>query len=357
MSGFLGMLIPGVSGGLPPVTPSTYIAYGGSTTSKRITVYNWDSFTGFGSAFTTPTIPYEIHKVSFVPDNSIFSACFWEAPNFYVWRWSSLGFGTRYANPGSLVNPLTTGVSSFNWTNAVDALLTVNQSNPITPQAWRWTSSGGFGSKYSNGAAITTSSTARGTALSSDNAYFAVGMYDLAKVALYPWASGFGTRFANPSSIPVGNTGVKGVSFNPITNDLVVGTSASPFVFVYPVTSAGFGTKYAAPSVVLNTAVTSTKFSPDGASVATVNTGTPAVNAYQWGAGFGTKYANPAVLPPYGYSMDWSASTNAIATGQQTAVPYTSVYQWSASGFGAKYSNPSTVPGVAASVSFSNQSR
>jgi hypothetical protein len=358
MSGFLGMIIAGgASGGTPPVTPSAFIAYGGQTTSKRITVYGWDSSAGFGSAFTTPTIPAEIHQVSFVPDNSTFSASFWVAPYFYVWQWSSLGFGTRYADPGSVLNPASSGPAGFSWTTNLDALLTLNNSAPSNPQAWAWSAASGFGSKYSNGSVL---ASGRGVTLNADSTLVAFQQFATPWIALYPWSSssGFGTKYANPSTLPNGLPPPEaGISFNKVTNDFICGSNASPFVFAYPVTSAGFGTKYANPASALNSPVYSTKFSADGASVATVNNGTPAVNAYQWGAGFGTKYANPAVLPPYGYSMDFSSTSNAIATGQKTASPYTSVYQWSTSGFGAKYSDPGTAPGVAATVSFGNQSR
>jgi hypothetical protein len=356
MSGFLGLIIAGgASGGTPPVTPSAFIAYGGATTSKRITVYGWDSSAGFGSAFTTPTIPAEIHQVSFVPDNSTFSASFWVAPYFYVWQWSSLGFGTRYSDPGSPLNPASSGPAGFSWTKNLDALLTINNNAPSNPQAWAWSNSSGFGSKYSNGSVL---ASGRGVTLNADSTLVAFQQYASPWIALYPWSSGFGTKYANPSTLPSGLPPPEaGISFNKVTNDFICGTNATPFVFAYPVTSAGFGTKYANPASALGSPVYSTKFSADGASVATVNNGTPAVNAYQWGAGFGTKYANPAVLPPYGYSMDFSSTSNAIATGQKTASPYTSVYQWSTSGFGAKYSDPGTIPGVAATVSFGNQSR
>jgi hypothetical protein len=86
MSGFLGMMFPGGgSGGLPPITPSTYIAFGGTTAAKRISVYGWDSTAGFGSLFTTPSIPNNINQVSFVRDNSVFSASFAAAPCALPW--------------------------------------------------------------------------------------------------------------------------------------------------------------------------------------------------------------------------------------------------------------------------------
>ena len=355
MSGFLGMMFQGGSG----ISPSDYIGYGGATTAKRITVYPWNTTTGFGTAYTTPTIAAEIHQVSFVPDNSNFSATMWVAPYFNIWQWSGLGFGTKYASPGSTLNPATNGPGNYSWTKNVDAFITTNNSGPSYPQAWAWSPSGGFGSKYANGSVL---SSGRGATINGDSTLVAFQTYNSPFVVLFPWSSGFGTRYANPSVIP--NTGAisgppveGGISFNAVTNDLACGSTLTPFIYTYPVTSAGFGTKYANPSSALTSAVNGLRFSPNGAVIATVNSGTPAVNAYQWGAGFGTKYADPAALPTYGYSVDWSSTTNAIATGQKTASPYTSVFAWDTGGFGAKYSDPGTAPGVAATVSFGNQSR
>jgi len=367
MSGFLGMMFTGGGGSTPAVTPSAYIAYGGATTSKRITVYPWNSTSGFGTAFTTPSVTAEVHEVSFVTDNSNISASTWVAPYLNVWQWSGLGFGTKYADPASQLNPASNGPTGYTWTNNLNAILTVNNNVPSYPQAWAWSTASGFGSKYANGSLLTSGNTPRGITLNADSSQVAFQIFSSGgtpgnpaapAIALYPWSGGFGTRYASPSSLPAGYPlGEIAISFNKVTNDLICGTNTAPFLYAYPVTSAGFGTKYSNPSVALSTAVNSLKFSGDGATIATVNLGSPTVNAYQWGAGFGTKYANPVSAPAYAFSMDWSSTSNAIATGQKNANPYTAVFAWTSGGFGAKYSDPGTFPGTASYVSFANQSR
>lgn len=353
MSGFLGMF---AYGGAAPIPPSDYVGMGGATSAQRLAVYEWTDASGFGSKYTIPSIPAEIHQVSFVTNNSLFAASSWVAPYIAVWAWSSSGFGTQYSSPSSALNPSTGGMSGFNWTKSVDAMLAINNNPLIAPQAWAW--SNGFGTKYSNGSSI--SSNANGTAISYDNAYFATGLFGSPGIALYPWSAGFGTRFANPSSLPSGNVSAEGgISFNSINNDLAVGTSASPYVFVYPVTSSGFGSKYANPSTLPSSSTNGLRYSPDGQTIATVNSGSPYVNAWAWSGGFGTKYSNPATLPPAStYCVDFSNNSSSIITGRKTLTPFVTAYSWStASGFGTQYSDPASAPGAVASVAFSNQSK
>jgi len=355
MSGFLGMFAYG--GAAAPIPPSDYVGMGGSTVAQRLAVYKWTDASGFGSKYTIPSIPAEIHEVSFVTDNSLFAASSWVSPYIAVWAWSSSGFGTQYSSPSSPLNPSAGGISGFNWTKSVDAMLLTNVSPTVAPQAWAW--SGGFGSKYSNGSSISTSS-ARGTAISSDSAYFAAGLFGSPGIALYPWASGFGTRFANPSSLPAGNVAPEGaISFNPTNNNLAVGTSSSPYIFVYPVTSSGFGTKYSDPSTLPSSSINGLRYSPDGKAIATVTSGSPYVSVWAWSSGFGSKYSDPATLPPVStYTVDFSNNSASIITGRKTSSPFVTAYPWSStSGFGTKYSDPASAPGITASVAFSNQSK
>jgi hypothetical protein len=360
MSGFLGMMFPGGgSGGLPPVTPSTYVAFGGATTGKLITVYNWNSSSGFGSAFTTPSISAQIHQVSFVPDNSIFSASFWVAPYFYVWQWSTLGFGTRYANPSSVLNPSNAGPTNYSWTKNLDALISGNNNAPSYPQAWRWSNATGFGSKYANGPALNSTGTANAMALNSDSTQVAFTHTQSPGVSLFPWSSstGFGSKYANPATIPVGRSAEGCTTFNAVTNDLAIGLNTSPFVAAYAVTSAGFGSKYANPASFIGGTVYATRFAPNGAAIAIGCNITPAaLKVYQWGAGFGSLYSSPSITVPV-IAADWSSTTDAVSAGNNTSSPYVSVYPWTSGGFGAKYADPSVAPGTVYNIAFSNQSR
>ncbi len=83
-------------------------------------------------------------------------------------------------------------------------------------------------------------------------------------ITVYPWTSGtgFGTKYADPSSLP-GNSNMA-VTFSPDGADIVVGDfSTSPYIFGYPWTSgSGFGTKYADPSTTPTNGGKKVAFSP-----------------------------------------------------------------------------------------------
>jgi hypothetical protein len=359
MSGFLGVLFPGGgSGGLPPVTPSVYLAYGGGTASKRISIYNWDSSTGFGSIFANSSIANTINQVSFVRDNSLFSASFGVPPYFSVWQWSGLGYGTQYSSPASSLNPSGDGPAGFTWTNAVDAILTSNTVTSSFPQAWAWNKTTGFGTKYSNGSGLNPAANTSGLALNGDNTQVAFSQNTAPPIHLFPWssASGFGTKYANPTST-VGLVPRAGcIAFNAITNDIVVGGNGTVKVSAYSAGPTGLGTKYSDPSGFLG-AVFSVRFNPNGSAISFGNNNSPkSLQIYQWGAGFGSLYSGPNLSQTV-TSADWSSTGTEIASSQSFTSPYTSVFAWTLSGVGSAYSNPGTAPGIPNCVSFSNQSR
>ena len=354
MSGFLGMMFPGSSA----ITPSVFIAYGGATPLKRISVYGWDSTTGFGSIYTAPAIPNAISQVSFVRNNSNLSASFVSAPYFSVWQWSGVGFGTQYSNPGSALSPGGGGPAGFTWTDSIDAILTSNATAQSFPQAWAWNQTTGFGSKYSNGPALNSVGTSTGITLNGTNTQVAFSQGSSPVISLFPWSSatGFGTKYANPASLPPFGNNTGSISFNQITNDLAVGSTSSPFVASYAVSPSGFGVKYANPSTFIGGTVYSVRFAPSGAAISIGTNYTPGVKVYAWGAGFGSQFASP-LFNATGQSTDWSSTTSAIAGAQTVASPYTTVWRWTPSGFGSAYSSPATAPGVPSCVSFSNQTR
>ena len=79
--------------------------------------------------------------------------------------------------------------------------------------------------------------------------FIAVAHSTSPNVTAYPWsASGFGTKFANPSTLPPG-TGV-GVAFSPSGDAIAVAHNSSPNVTAYPWSASGFGTKFANPSTL-----------------------------------------------------------------------------------------------------------
>jgi hypothetical protein len=75
----------------------------------------------------------------------------------------------------------------------------------------------------------------------------------------------------------------------------------TPFVYVYPWTrssTGGFGTRYANPSTLPTGSVEHTDWNPTRTTLACSHFTSPYFSFYQWStSGFGTKYANPSTLP------------------------------------------------------------
>jgi len=364
MSGFLGMMFLGASGGAAPVVPSEFLSISGNFSSPaNVTVYPWNSTSGFSTPYTTPTIPGASFQTSFVPDNSVFSASSTSSPYFYVWQWSGLGFGTRYTNPASLVSPVGgSGIAGFTWTPTIDAFLVANSDATNYPQGWAWSNTSGFGTKYSNGSAISTVYPVRSISISGDGNFVAFSVFGSGTanptIALYAWSSstGFGTKYGNPSTLPSGAPPVRlGMAFNKVTNDLATSEANNQIIDAYPVTSSGFGTRYADPVTGIGGIIRGVKFSSDGALLAIATGAATPISVYNWGAGFGTKYSGSPVASS-ATSIDWSSTNISIVIGNQVSSPYNSVYSWSG-GYGSKFANPSTAPGASQGVSFGNQSR
>ena len=78
-------------------------------------------------------------------------------------------------------------------------------------------------------------------------------------ISVYPWSSGFGTKYSNPSTLPTGNG--RGVAFSPDGADIAVAHDTSPYISVYP-WSSGFGTKYSDPSTLPTGSGRGVAFSP-----------------------------------------------------------------------------------------------
>ena len=126
---------------------------------------------------------------------------------------------------------------------------------------------------------------------------------------------------------------------------IAVAHATTPFVSAYPWSGSGFGTKYADPATLPTGTGTDVAFSPSGNAIAVSHTTTPFVSAYPWsGSGFGTKFSNPATLPASnGTDVAFSFAGDAIAVAHGTT-PFVSAYPWSGSGFGTKYADPATLP-------------
>jgi hypothetical protein len=229
-------------------------------------------------------------------------------------------------------------------------ILAVAQDSTPFINAYAW-SSAGFGSRYANPATLPTGA-GQSVAFSPSSDAIAIGHGTSPNITAYPWSVvGFGTKYTNPGTLPVG-TGL-GVSFNPAGTAIAVSHDTTPFISVYPWSSStGFGTKYTNPATLPPNTSRSVAFSPAGNAIAVTSDSSPRILAYPWTdvSGFGTKYTDPATLPPdVGWSVAFNPAATAIAVAHSTS-PFVSAYPWnSGTGFGTKFANPGTLPG---SISF-----
>jgi len=215
-----------------------------------------------------------------------------------------------------------------------------------TPWIWAypWNDSTGFGTKYANPASLptnnTTSAVPLGVTFNPSGTAIAMGGASSPFIHAYPWSSGFGTKYANPASVP--NNPIISVKFNPAGDVLLASGFATNFIPGAWAWSSGFGTKYANPATQMGL-VTDGVWNSAGSVVLLSGQSSPYINAYPWSSGWGTKYANPATLPTS------SANTITLAENETsvyigvTNSPYIVGYDWStSSGFGTKFANPAT---------------
>lgn len=178
------------------------------------------------------------------------------------------GFGTIYSNPGTLPSD---DVVAQTFTNG--AVITASRSNSLTAngylEAWAWSDSTGFGTKYSNPSSDFTAYKRPSKIRSSpDNNYIGVaGNWSSSNPSttttdclfLYSWsdASGFGTLYSSPTNSFTSNNSPSGSLDLAWTNDsaAVAFTAQASLttsnggigVRVWAV-SSGWGTQYSDPA-------------------------------------------------------------------------------------------------------------
>lgn len=170
---------------------------------------------------------------------------------------------------------------------------------------------------------------------------------------IYPvvTGTGIGTRQAGPTELNAATSSLYNAahaSFTANNTSVVQATSStSPYLMAWPFdSSAGtFGTKYADPASVPTARVGKAYFHPNGNAVICGQNTTPFLQAFAWtdGSGFGTKYANPSAANglPTGITFSENATDLMLSqgTGQVQAWPWSD-----GSGFGTRYTNAPSVP-------------
>ena len=169
-------------------------------------------------------------------------------------------------------------------------------------------SSLGFGSKLANPATLPSAGAGGANEIAfAPNGRIAAVAHDGADyISAYPFSgSGFGTKYSSPATVPTGNG--RSVTFSPSSNTVVFGHDASPFVSAYPIDNiSGFGTKYADPATLPPGSVRGAAFSPNGNDIALGHAAGVYISVYPWNNGFGAKYSDH----PSNYTASVTAVTN-----------------------------------------------
>lgn len=217
--------------------------------------------------------------------------------------------------------------------------------NTTVLNAYAWTNSGGFGTKYTNG---TFSNAGQSCAYSPDGNYIAVASTGTPFIHAWPFntSTGIGTKYGNPGTLPP-NAG-RGCRFSASGNTVFVVHSNSPFISAYKWSSSGFGTKFANPATLPSG---TNSFRGDCMTnsandwLVTTN-GTTSGGLYQIGwndtTGFGTRVTNAAPQGASSICIDIAPDDTAIT---YTVSNFTRVYAWSNStGIGTQFVSPSFSP-------------
>jgi len=269
------------------------------------------SGSGIGSKYSDPaTLPVSAGlDVGFRPQGDAVAISFNTTPFIHVYAWSN-GFGSKFTNPATLP---TSGYAVTFAPNGNDIAI---GSGALIVYPW---SSSGFGTKYTDHASNLTASVNYTADLSfhPNGGYIAVGYNSSGTISstrierTYGFTSGTGftstfydtsTSGATLGATSATGSDIAGVDFSPSGNDVVFATTGSSVNYVRAYsfnTSTGYTAKYADPATNTTGAPNRSKFSPDGAYLASVHATTPFVTAWPWtsGTGFGTKLTNPATLP------------------------------------------------------------
>lgn len=220
----------------------------------------------------------------------------------------------------------------------------------ITSAAW--------GTKFANPSTAQTNRN-RSFFFSPDGAYAAMGGESTPYFSVYQWSnsSGFGTRSTNPATLPTGAT--FSIRFTPSGASLLIAGNTSPFMTAYPFSAGTIGTKYADPSSlpVAVTRMSVTEGATSGTTDAAVKiASSPFAYVYPFtdGTGWGTRYSNPGTLPNTGAGDGLSFSRSGAALGLTAAANSTTIYSWTpGTGWGTRYTMPGTIIRTYA-INFSN---
>lgn len=227
------------------------------------------------------------------------------------------------------------------------AILTHTTTPFVT--AYNWTYSGGFGSKYNNPGTLPAGNGRNGLAANRSRSVVAVGFAGTPYVNAYPWDknSGWGTKYSDMASPPgISTANTNGLSFSPDEKAIcVAANNNSPYVWAYPWSNAsGWGTRFSNPTTASPNDVRHCVFSPDSKYILLTGGTIPRTGIWNFNttSGWDTKLTAPGTLPAsVANQACWSKSGDTIIMALDSS-PYLYAYKFSAGAWGTKYADPTS---------------
>ena len=207
-----------------------------------IRAYPWSNSTGFGTGYPNPS-PLPVSSATSPYNNlggtstavAVTSA---SQPRVNVYAWSVSGFGTRYTD--TTIAVIGTQVRAVHLNDQYVSI--GNGSSPFT-HVYPWSDSTGFGTKYANPGTLVTGGVYSAEMTISKTA---VGFASQGSPGgrVYNWSSlGFGTSTASTSG-----TNTYAFAFAKEEDAVFFGGVTAPYLYAYPFTIAGIGSVFTSPT-------------------------------------------------------------------------------------------------------------
>ena len=291
--------------------------------TPRIRAWTWTDATGFGTQYASPETlpPDEAKGIAFHPAGDAVAVTSRGSPTISAYPWSASGFGVRYANPVSLPSSGSADSSQVRFSPDGTVIMFPIKVSPYI-NAWAWSSTTGFGTKYADPAVLPTAASGAGMGFTPSGDAIAFGAYSAPFVHAYRWSSatGFGTKYANPSTNLFSPP--ESLAFAPTGDYIFLGTTTAGYRLLITRWSSatGFGSDLTSGTEPVTGGIV---FNPVGDTVALGLGGQPGINIHPWSpiTGLGTKYTSPN-LGTAGSGVAWSPS-GAFVIVSGRAFPFT----------------------------------
>lgn len=261
------------------VSPDSTVVVLGGDNNPYIAAYEIDPVTGFGNTYSNPAS---------LPNGQCFALAFNRAGNaiaygqiptgsptfaksLIVYRWdNTTGFGSLYTTSVTLPNSTVTDVD---FARDDSAIVVTSGASPYV-RGISWNNTTGFGTAKAGPATVPSNVADKIRFNNSNNVVGVCSSLVSPYVFMYAWSdSGFGTKFADSITL---SAGANGIDFTPNDDALIIGQNTSPFVSAYRWNNnTGFGVRWANPTTLPTFPTENLKVSPDGEQVvlASQNTG------------------------------------------------------------------------------------